>query len=77
MSYLGVLSSFAVHTAVFFHEPHVAKAIQGAWYCAPRATLATHGRCRKEVFTTPGVKYVDYSRDIPMDLPTVMENVLA
>ncbi|CAE7309573.1 PAO [Symbiodinium natans] len=30
----------------------------------------------KDVFATPGVKYVDYSRDLPMDLPTVMENVL-
>ena len=31
----------------------------------------------EEIFETTGVKYVDYSRDLPMDLPTVMENVLA
>lgn len=30
----------------------------------------------EEIFETTGVKYVDYSRDLPMDLPTVMENVL-
>ncbi|CAE7935993.1 PAO [Symbiodinium necroappetens] len=31
----------------------------------------------EEIFETTGVKHVDYSRDLPMDLPTVMENVLA